>query len=126
MKFEVTEEFAETTRFGEIKYIKAINKVYGYEIKVLNQQKKYKVGDKITRHYEDCFTRVKRRLSKIGINIEFSGNAPWVYLDRINGNRVNTIFGAKHGFCVGFLTDMRNLSNRKEMFKYIREVVNNE
>jgi hypothetical protein len=43
------------------------------------------------------------RLDKIGIRIEMVGNLPWVYLEKVNDNRVKETYKAKHGFCIGML-----------------------
>lgn len=43
------------------------------------------------------------RLAKIGITVEFIGNYPWVYLDKVNGKKVTGTFMADHGFTVFFL-----------------------
>lgn len=38
------------------------------------------------------------RLKKIGIQVELVGNYPWVYLDKVNGKKVEGKFQADHGF----------------------------
>jgi hypothetical protein len=67
------------------------------------------------------------RLQKIGIEIELAGNYPWVYLNKINGNRVTETFEANHGFTVAFIP-LRDNKNKKmeltdiaEIFKLIRK-----
>lgn len=37
-------------------------------------------------------TTLRRRLIKLGISIELSGNYPWIYLTKVNGNQVNEKF----------------------------------
>ena len=44
----------------------------------------------------------KNRLDKIGINLEFAGNHPWVDLTKINGIPVKEIHLANHGFTIGW------------------------
>ncbi len=44
-----------------------------------------------------------RRLKKIGIDIQCYGNYPWIYLDTVNGNKVEEQFLGNHGFSVAFL-----------------------
>lgn len=46
----------------------------------------------------------KDRLKKLNIDIEFVGNYPWIYIDKINGRKVVEKFQSNHGFCVGFLS----------------------
>jgi hypothetical protein len=46
----------------------------------------------------------KSRLKKIGINIDFVGNYPWIYINSINGLLVNEKYMAEHGFTVGIIT----------------------
>ena len=43
------------------------------------------------------------RLKKIGINIQLTGNFPWIYIDTINGRKVTETFEANHGFTIAFL-----------------------
>jgi hypothetical protein len=67
----------------------------------------------------------KNRLEKLTINLEFVVNYPWVYLDKINGIKVNEKFEAEHGFCIGFAPIKLNgefkFTNIKEIFKIIRK-----
>ena len=52
---------------------------------------------------ENVITTLKNRLSKIGIEIEMSGNYPWIYLDKVNGNRIKQEdFTANHGFNIAW------------------------
>ena len=48
--------------------------------------------------------RFRDRLSKIGIDIELTGNVPWIYLDAVNGNKVKREdwLNANHGYCVAW------------------------
>jgi len=47
-------------------------------------------------------TVFRNRLLKIGIDLQFFGNYPWIYIDSINGMRVKEKFEADHGFTVAF------------------------
>lgn len=40
------------------------------------------------------------RLRRLGVEVELSGNYPWVYLDKVNGKKVKGTFRADHGFTV--------------------------
>lgn len=37
---------------------------------------------------DNVVNRLVPRLRKIGINVELFGNYPWIYLDKVNGNKV--------------------------------------
>lgn len=67
----------------------------------------------------------RRRMMKLGINIDFVGNYPWVYIDKINGKKVTEKFCANHGFTVCFLP-IRNgqkmeLTDIGEIMKLVRK-----
>jgi len=68
---------------------------------------------------------LKKRLSKIGIDVEFIGNIPWIYLWRINGVLVKERFHANHGFTVAFVPAIKGESFRftdlTAIFKLIRK-----
>ena len=39
------------------------------------------------------------RLKKIGIELELVGNIPWIYLNKVNGNKVKSEdYNANHGY----------------------------
>jgi len=46
---------------------------------------------------------LERRLNKIGINIEYTGNFPWVYINKINEKIVKEKYRSEHGFVVGYM-----------------------
>ena len=54
---------------------------------------------------DNVLTILTLRLEKIGINIELSGNYPWIYLDKVNGNKVKEkdYYFGNHGFTIAFL-----------------------
>lgn len=69
----------------------------------------------------------KDRLGKIGIDVEFAANFPWIYLYKINGKLVKERFEADHGFTVAFLpirVDMSfHFTDIAEIFKLIRKYI---
>ena len=73
----------------------------------------------------DILIKLKTRLSKIGIEVEFVGNIPWIYLNKINGKVVKEKFMSKHGFTVAFYPVKNNEENKltdiTEIFKLIRK-----
>lgn len=58
------------------------------------------------------------RMKKIGIEITFIGNVPWIYFDKINGNSVKEKFYSDHGFVV-FLGE--TIPNIEKTFEIIRK-----
>lgn len=70
-----------------------------------------------------------KRLLKIGIQVEFIANYPWIYLDSVNGNKIKDTFYGNRGFTAFFLnTNLKSKSLIKykitdidEVFKKIRE-----
>ena len=48
-------------------------------------------------------TVFRNRLLKIGIDCQFIGNYPWIYLDSVNGIKVKGNFEGNHGFTAFFL-----------------------
>lgn len=67
------------------------------------------------------------RLKKIGIEVQFGANYPWIYLDYINGIRVTEKYMGDHGFTVAFLPVRRDMSfhftDLNEIFSLIRKYV---
>ena len=68
------------------------------------------------------------RLKKIGIELELAGNYPWIYLEKVNGNRVlpEDWVNANHGYAIAYSPirvdqDYSLASDRKEMFRIIRK-----
>lgn len=80
----------------------------------------------------DCIDIFHRRLKKIGIETEFVGNYPWIYLDKVNGKKVEGKFHGNHGFTAFFLNiDMKTnkvipykFSDMKAVFKKVRSTLN--
>jgi hypothetical protein len=71
-----------------------------------------------------------KRLKKIGIEIELSGNLPWIYLDKINGVRVTELYSGNHGFTIGFYPIRKDqifdFTDISEIFNLIRKYVKND
>lgn len=66
-----------------------------------------------------------RRLKKLGIELELFGNYPWIYIDKINGKKVQEKFEGNHGFTVAFLPirpgQKMEITNIGEVMKLIRK-----
>jgi hypothetical protein len=69
--------------------------------------------------------RFVRRLDRIGIDVQLSANAPWVYLDSVNGIEVTELFKAEHGFTAFWLPVNVGqdivFSDRRVVFAKVRE-----
>lgn len=68
-----------------------------------------------------------RRMEKLSIDIKFTSNYPWIYIDKINNKKVSETFKAKHGFTIAFLP-IRNdqemeFTDISEIFKLIRKYI---
>ena len=61
------------------------------------------------------------RCKRIGINLEFVGNYPWVYLDKVNGNKVKERYMGNHGFTAFFINKGESVTSVKKIFKAIRK-----
>ena len=68
---------------------------------------------------------LKKRLYKIGIDVEFVANFPWIYLYKINGQLVKERHEAEHGFTIAFLPVRRDklfhFTDLSVIFKLIRK-----
>ena len=74
----------------------------------------------------DKLTKFRTRLEKIGIDVTFAANFPWIYFDTINGKEVTGTFHADHGWTAFFmqLDGSYKFSDRREVFKKVREFTN--
>ena len=76
----------------------------------------------------DKLTIFRNRLKKLGIETEYFGNFPWLYLDTINGKKVVERFHAEHGFTIAFLPikvgEEIQFTDIGEIFKLIRKYAN--
>lgn len=76
---------------------------------------------------DNVINRLVPRLLKIGINVELFGNYPWIYLDKVNGNKIKSedYFRGNHGFTIAF-SPIRNdqkmeLTDIGKVFEVIRK-----
>jgi hypothetical protein len=51
---------------------------------------------------ENDVTKLLQRCKKIGIELELLGNYPWIYLDKVNGNKVKEKFESDWGFTIAY------------------------
>jgi hypothetical protein len=76
----------------------------------------------------DKLSTFKSRLQKIGIDVTFAANYPWIYFDTINGKKVTGTFHANHGWTAFFspvkIQGKVKFSDRREVFKKVREFTN--
>jgi len=68
---------------------------------------------------------LKKRLDKIGIDVQFVVNFPRIYLYKINRKLVSERYEAKHGFTIAFLPVRRDkpfqFTDLNIIFKMIRK-----
>ena len=76
---------------------------------------------------DNVINRLVPRLRKIGISVELFGNYPWIYLDKVNGNKIKRedYFRGNHGFTIAF-SPIRNdqkmeLTDIGKVFEIIRK-----
>jgi hypothetical protein len=75
----------------------------------------------------NVINRLVPRLRKIGIDIELFGNLPWIYLDKVNGNKVKRedFFEGNHGFTIAFYPirkgQVMELTDIRKVFEIIRK-----
>lgn len=76
---------------------------------------------------DDILDRLILRLEKINIKIELAGNYPWIYLDKVNGNKIKKedYYLGNWGFTIAFLPTKPNkemeLTDIKKVFEIIRK-----
>ncbi len=63
-----------------------------------------------------------KRMAKLGVNIELMGNYPWIYIDKINGEKVIEQWMGNHGFTIMFQTT-NEFTDISEIFNLIRKYV---
>ena len=70
------------------------------------------------------------RLAKIGIEVTFLGNYPWIYLDTVNEHKVWERYDGNHGFTAFWLPVRRDsplhINDISAVFKKIREMLTEE
>ena len=72
----------------------------------------------------DPLHKLRRRLLDLDIDITCIGNYPWIYLDKVNGNRVKEKFMAEHGFTIAAVSGPAGkieLTDTKKIFEIIRK-----
>jgi len=75
----------------------------------------------------NVINRLVPRLKKIGIDVELVGNYPWIYLEKVNGNRIKKedFFRGNHGFTIAFLPirtgQTMELTDIRKVFEIIRK-----
>jgi hypothetical protein len=66
-------------------------------------------------------------MKRIGIELELSSNVPWIYLDKVNGNKVKPEdYSANHGYTIAWYPVRAELkphldSDIKRTFNIIRK-----
>ena len=76
---------------------------------------------------DNVINRLVPRLKKIGIEVQLSGNFPWIYLDYVNGNRIKKedYYLGNHGFTIAFYPikpgQTMELTDISRVFKIIRK-----
>ena len=74
---------------------------------------------------ENPIAVLTKRLAKLNITVEFIGNVPWIYLDKVNGNKIATKLDSDYGFTAFWYpikTDGEiKVNNITELFKEIRK-----
>jgi hypothetical protein len=67
------------------------------------------------------------RLKRLGIDVTFAANYPWIYFDTINGKKVTGEFHGNHGWTAFFvpveISGKVKFSDRREVFKKVRNML---
>lgn len=73
----------------------------------------------------EAITTFVERLKKVGVEVTLLGNYPWIYLDKVNGNKVKERFAGNHGFTIALLPiregQTLKFTDIPEIFKIIRK-----
>jgi hypothetical protein len=94
---------------------------YGSLLDLNSVEKKIKIME------DNVINRLVPRLRKIGIDVELFGNYPWIYLDKVNGNRIKKedYYLGNHGFTIAFYPikpgQVMELTDIKKVFEIIRK-----
>ncbi len=62
-----------------------------------------------------------RRMKKLGIEVKFVGNVPWVYISEICGKKVKEKKDSEWGYVVGYRNKVFKFVDIKELFNLIRK-----
>ena len=65
--------------------------------------------------------RFVHRMKKLNIDVELTGNMPWVYIHKVNGNVVKEQYQSSHGFTAFFLLDKPKVTSIKRIFEIIKK-----
>jgi len=69
-------------------------------------------------------TKFKNRMESLGIYLELSLNYPWVYIDKINGQRVKEGCYSEHKFTLALVNNRVRFVNLPLTFRLIRKYTN--
>lgn len=69
-----------------------------------------------------------RRLRKIGIQVELFSNTPFIYLDRVNGKKVQGKYYSDHAFTAFWggirIGQKASFTDMSKVFQKVRETLN--
>jgi hypothetical protein len=66
--------------------------------------------------------KLRKRLKRIGIEIELVGNIPWIYLRSVNGNKISKEdWTDNHGYTIAFYNWEIEMPYLEKTFKIIRK-----
>lgn len=66
-----------------------------------------------------------RRMKKLGIEVKFTANLPWVYASEICGKKVKEQKDSEWGYVVGYRNKVFKFVDTKELFNLIRKYNDN-
>lgn len=66
--------------------------------------------------------KFKNRMKTIGIDIDLSSNYPWIYINKINGNKVKEKYFSEHAYTLCF-SHVGSIMNQKGLFELIRKYI---
>lgn len=69
--------------------------------------------------------KLRIRLLKIGIDLELTGNYPWIYLSKIKGKVVKEKNNSEHGFVIGYSTHNGTIliKDSSKIFSLLRDYI---
>ena len=74
---------------------------------------------------ENPISVLVKRLAKLNITVEFTSNIPWIYLNKVNGNKVTTKLDSDYGFTAFWYPIKTNreikVNSITKLFKEIRK-----
>lgn len=111
-------------------YILEVNTPYGTveTREIRSTESPFEVGDEISVVVRSSLQRLVDRLERIGVSVGFACNAPWIYLETVNGVKVAEKRWSEHGYTVFFMPMKRGEhmkftkrgEGRKEFFLLLR------